>query len=789
MEVAGTSETRDRQAHILVIDDDQAVRKLIKALLEREGYAVLSASSGEEALDMMDGEGVNLILLDIVMPKVDGYQVFQAIKQQQRWQNLPIIFLSAKAEVPDRGIGLSLGAEDYIEKPFSNDELLAKIKLWLRVKRAETTLQERNRELSALIESSVILTSSLDVQQTLHAIIEIAQQLWTSACTSIMLVNEKGELIVSVHANFPEEWLEDLRLHPLKVGESLAGWVAQHKEVLALSDPLSETRYPYRSAPFARKYGITSYLGIPLLVGQRLIGVLNFNSFQDRFFSPEQIALMTAFAQHAAMAIDKARAYTQVREAKEYLAKLVESSNDAIISADLKGVIRLWNKGAERIYGYLAEEVEGKSIEIIFPQESWDEEVRRVGSMMEEGRGVVFRADRRHKDGRLVPVLITWSLIRDELGSPQEISSIHKDMSELSRMEKQIYESKQKLMAVIDGITDFLYVVDPEFRISQINRPYASYLKRTPQSLVGRICYESLRGQRQPCTDCLVPQILEKASPLRGERKELEENGQERVWGVSAFPVIVERGRVLQIIHQLKDVSEEKWLESQMIQAEKMLSLGHLAAGVAHEINNPLASLSIYAELLRRKERTDEETQKYLAAMEENVERMAKIVRGLLDYSRPTPQHLRLLNLQEVIRKSMGILEGHSLFQDIEISCELAEDLPQVQGDALELEQVFFNLILNAAQSMPRGGHLGIKAQQANGRLLEVSIQDSGSGIPPEHLPRIFDPFFTTKPPGKGTGMGLSVVRRIIENHQGKIWVESELEKGTTFTFSLPISE
>jgi signal transduction histidine kinase len=142
-----------------------------------------------------------------------------------------------------------------------------------------------------------------------------------------------------------------------------------------------------------------------------------------------------------------------------------------------------------------------------------------------------------------------------------------------------------------------------------------------------------------------------------------------------------------------------------------------------------------------------------------------------------------------VIRKSLGILEGHSLFQDIEISCELAEDLPQVQGDALELEQVFFNLILNAAQSIPRGGHLGIKAQQANGRLLEVSIQDSGSGIPPEHLPRIFDPFFTTKPPGKGTGMGLSVVRRIIENHQGKIWVESELEKGTTFTFSLPISE
>jgi signal transduction histidine kinase len=199
--------------------------------------------------------------------------------------------------------------------------------------------------------------------------------------------------------------------------------------------------------------------------------------------------------------------------------------------------------------------------------------------------------------------------------------------------------------------------------------------------------------------------------------------------------------------------------------------------------------LSIFTELLQRRERIDEETQRYLMAMEENVDRMAKIVSGLLDFSRPTPRHFCSLSLQEVMKNSLGILEKHSLFQDVEVSCEFAEDLPLVRGDSLELEQVCLNLFLNAAQSMVSGGHLWIKAQRADDQFIKVSIQDSGSGIAPELITRIFDPFFTAKPPGEGTGLGLSVVRRIIENHQGKIWVESELRKGSTFTFLLPVSE
>jgi two-component system NtrC family sensor kinase len=142
-----------------------------------------------------------------------------------------------------------------------------------------------------------------------------------------------------------------------------------------------------------------------------------------------------------------------------------------------------------------------------------------------------------------------------------------------------------------------------------------------------------------------------------------------------------------------------------------------------------------------------------------------------------------------VVKKSLGLVEGHSLFRDIEFHCDIAENLPSIQGNHLELEQVFLNLLLNAGQSMSKGGDIFIKAGPTPGPFLEVSVRDTGSGISPELLPRVFDPFFTTKPAGKGTGLGLSVVRRIIENHHGRISVESEPDKGTIFTFVLPIGQ
>ncbi len=773
---------------ILVIHDDLTSARRIKVLLESKGYLVFPASSKDQALSILGKERIDLILLDATIEDMDSGQVLQELRKRGGCQDLPVIYLFPKSGRSGKVKEIRTGSEDYLLRPFSQQELLSRMDLWLRIRRAEARLREQELKPFEPIDFSVTLASSLDLNKTLRNILETCRRLRPSASVHIMLVNDRDELMTAAHIGLPQEWHEDLRTRPVGIGESLEGWVIQHQKILCLPDIASNAPCAYRSAGLARKYGVTAYLGIPLLMGQRAIGLLNFNGRgDDPKWAAEPLSLLEGLGRQAAVAIENAKAYAQAKEAEEYLKNLVDSSYDAISVFDLKGIIRWWNKGAELTYGYLAEEVQGRSIETVVPEASWEEEWRNIESVIKEGGGKVSRGSRRCKDGRIIPVVITWSLIRDHEGNPQMISAMDKDMSEVLWLENLIYESKKKLVAVIDSITDFLYAVDQDFRITQINRAYASHLNEVPRALVGRTCYESLHRRSDPCPDCMAPEVLEKAIPLRGERRERASDGQERIWGISAFPIMMGQGKASQVIYQHKDISKEKELELELVQTAKMASLGQLAAGIAHQINNPLASISIYRELLSKKEPLDEEAQRHLEVIEENVDRIAQIVRGLLDYSQPRPRAVVPLRLPEIIRSTLGLLDKHARFHGIEIHCEVPEDLPLISGDSSELGQVLLNLMLNATQSMPRGGHLRIEAKQESEQFLQVCVRDSGSGISAEDIDRIFDPFFATQFAGKAGGLGLTLAQRIIENHKGRIWADSELGVGSTFTFTLPI--
>jgi signal transduction histidine kinase len=230
----------------------------------------------------------------------------------------------------------------------------------------------------------------------------------------------------------------------------------------------------------------------------------------------------------------------------------------------------------------------------------------------------------------------------------------------------------------------------------------------------------------------------------------------------------------------VKNLSET---QRKLIQSEKLASIGQLAAGVAHELNNPLANISLNTEMLMRTCK-DEASVKKLKVIEENVASAAKIIRDLLDFSREPKLELEYLDVNEVIEKTLESLkyemEGIRLVKNL-------NPVPRILGDRVRLRQVFTNLITNAIQAMDKGGTLTV-ASRATTEYVEVDVSDTGSGIPKEHLSRIFDPFFTTKGVGKGTGLGLAISYSIIQRHNGSIEVESELGKGTTFTVRLPVS-
>ena len=265
--------------------------------------------------------------------------------------------------------------------------------------------------------------------------------------------------------------------------------------------------------------------------------------------------------------------------------------------------------------------------------------------------------------------------------------------------------------------------------------------------------------------------------------------GEQRTVNMAVAPLLsrdfISVGRIILV----DDITERVTLESQLAQADKLSSIGLLAAGVAHEINTPLAVISSYAQMLSKQLKGDARLSPVLDKITQQSFRAAEIANGLLNFSRTSTTEFRETNLNQVIRDTLSLLEHQFRTAKISVDLELAAELPAIQGNPGKLQQVFLNLLLNAKEAMPGGGKLRV-ATMVNGHV-EALVADNGAGIAPEHLKRIYDPFFTTKnapKPGdkKGTGLGLSVSYGIIQEHAGKIHVESAVGAGTTFHLEFP---
>jgi two-component system NtrC family sensor kinase len=229
-------------------------------------------------------------------------------------------------------------------------------------------------------------------------------------------------------------------------------------------------------------------------------------------------------------------------------------------------------------------------------------------------------------------------------------------------------------------------------------------------------------------------------------------------------------------------------MQAHLIQSEKLASLGKLAAGVAHEINNPLGGILIYSHLLLEDTPEDSPYYENLKKIAKETSRCKDIVKGLLEFARPKEPEMLQQNINEIVEKALYIIEGQSLFQNITIKKNLTSDLPSIVGDSAQLQQVFMNIILNAAESMDGNGTIVFSTSlNGDGQYIDIGFKDTGHGIKEEDKKRLFEPFFTTKEVGKGTGLGLAISYSIIRKHRGTIDVKSEIGKGSTFTVRLPI--
>jgi PAS domain S-box-containing protein len=296
----------------------------------------------------------------------------------------------------------------------------------------------------------------------------------------------------------------------------------------------------------------------------------------------------------------------------------------------------------------------------------------------------------------------------------------------------------------------------------------------------------------QPLDRLLPPELVQEIA-YRGEgeqvtgiyKQRLQHQGQAMVVNVSITPLVSKSGERIGRLLLFDDVTQREHMEEQMSQTEKLTSLGLLAAGVAHEVNTPLAVISNYIQMLARQMPEGDPKQAIIEKIVKQTFRASEIVNNLLNFSRTGPSALADVDVNRVVEETLSLVAHPLKTSQIQVKKHLTEGIPAVRGSANKLQQVFLNLFLNARDAMPSGGILEVRTAAHNGSV-EIEVVDTGGGIPRDHIHKIFDPFFTTKPGGRGTGLGLSVSYGIIKEHAGKIDVRSAPGRGTSFHLEFP---
>ncbi len=370
-------------------------------------------------------------------------------------------------------------------------------------------------------------------------------------------------------------------------------------------------------------------------------------------------------------------------------------------------------------------------------------------------------------------------------------------ISELRASNLEVERKRLEIQAILDGITDIMAVVSLEFQILSVNHVFFEFFEH--EHPTGHFCYEVFRNQDRPCSPCPLVTAREENQVCR-QMFICHLKGKNRQFEITASPLRDFRGKPFNILILKRDVTLEKEYQAKYYQAEKMATIGVLAAGVAHEVNNPLTAVSGFAEGLRRrlprlKEKLGqapadrelwEDFQEYVETILTECNRCRDIVQSLLTFSPRKYSEFSPVNLNALIREVLKLLRYQLKNHPPErIVLELDQNIPDVRGIAAELKQVVLNLILNALDAIQEKGTISIRTYKSDKQWIVLSVKDSGCGISPEHLDKLFEPFFTTKPVGKGTGIGLSTCYNIIRQHGGEIVVSSEQGKGSVFDVRL----
>jgi PAS domain S-box-containing protein len=460
---------------------------------------------------------------------------------------------------------------------------------------------------------------------------------------------------------------------------------------------------------------------------------------------------------------------------------------DAVVVIDLDGSVTFWNSGAERIFGWAAAEMLGRSILDRYPPET---RAAAAAALAQASAGAPLSGEWEdfRKDGSRVWVESRVQLIADDSGAPRGVLALYTDISARKRAELALRESEQLLRLIVETSLESVVLTDRERRILAFNRVGAerSFAVFGRQMVVGEPLDAFVNPEDYPSyLDSMARALRGETAPM--ERSFALPDGTRRWYSIEFAPARADDGAVVGVCFTARDVSAQRQLQEQLFQAQKLEGIGRLAGGVAHDFNNLLVVITGCAELAMGELAPGHPARRDLGDLLRAAERAGDLTSRLLTFARRQSPVRTPTDLNQVIRGLRQLFQ-RLLRADIALTLDLDLGLPPVFADAGQIEQVLINLAVNAQDAMPHGGSLVVATASGPEGEVRLTVRDTGTGMSEEVARRAFEPFFTTKPPGEGTGLGLAVCYGIVSQHGGRITLDSRPGGGTAVTVALPVA-
>jgi PAS domain S-box-containing protein len=483
-----------------------------------------------------------------------------------------------------------------------------------------------------------------------------------------------------------------------------------------------------------------------------------------------------------------ARDVSALRRNETRFTELFETLQEGIYITTPDGTILDANPALVRMLGFDSKEelLKRKVPEILVDRAERKALMEQIaGNPMIRGREITLV----RKDGTSIVCLNTAAAVRDTSGQVVRYQGAVMDITERREMERRLHQQQEFAHRLVDSFPDLILVLDTASHYTFVSPRCEEVLGYTIEEAQSMEFGGRTHPEDSPAIMALYADILAGKQTFASlEVRVRHKLGDWRRIRFNFSPLSDEKGNIEGVVLSGRDVTDLKRLEEQLIQAEKLAAMGQMLAGVAHELNNPLTAILGVTELLRERVAFDEPSKRQLELTHRQARRAARIVQNLLEFSRPASPQKKLLDINNLIDRTLQLHEHSLRRNNIEVDFHPQPELPGIVGDANQLIQVFLNLVTNAEQAIREvreAGRLQIRLARIGNRI-SITFQDDGVGIRPEALPRIFDPFYTTKRPGGGTGLGLSICMSIIREHGGTIEAEALPAGGSAFTVHFP---